>query len=134
MMNIEKHVSLNLDVRGIDQSATLAINERSKDLQAKGNKVYRNGYAGIRAEGDAIVEANTVYDQSADNSIGIALAYGAAASHNVVYGNYDGIRATYSGAGVVSANRVYNNIRNGIWVTSTSGAQDNVVYSNEVGI
>jgi aspartate aminotransferase len=42
-MHIEKHVSLNLNVRGLGTSATLAINERSKQLQREGKTVYRLG-------------------------------------------------------------------------------------------
>jgi aspartate aminotransferase len=42
-VNISKHVSLNLDVRGIEQSATIAVNDRSKDLQKNGQTVYRLG-------------------------------------------------------------------------------------------
>ncbi len=40
---IRKHVSLNLDTRGLDQSATLAINDRSRLLQEEGKIVYRLG-------------------------------------------------------------------------------------------
>lgn len=36
-------VHLNLNVRGLGQSATLAINERSRQLQAEGRKIYRLG-------------------------------------------------------------------------------------------
>lgn len=36
-------VHLNLNVRGMGQSATLAINERSADLAAAGRQVYRFG-------------------------------------------------------------------------------------------
>jgi len=39
-MELHKHVSLNLDVRGLKQSATLAINERSKMLASRGKKVF----------------------------------------------------------------------------------------------
>jgi len=42
-MNLRKHVSLNLNVRGIGQSATLAINERVKLLESQGQKVYSFG-------------------------------------------------------------------------------------------
>ncbi|MBD3334227.1 MAG: aminotransferase class I/II-fold pyridoxal phosphate-dependent enzyme [Candidatus Eisenbacteria bacterium] len=42
-MNISKHVSLNLDVRGLEQSATIAINDRSKRLQSQGKTIYRLG-------------------------------------------------------------------------------------------
>ena len=42
-MHIQKHVSLNLNVRGLGTSATLAINEVSKQLQREGKKVYRLG-------------------------------------------------------------------------------------------
>jgi aspartate aminotransferase len=37
------HASLNLNVRGLAQSATIAINERSKRLQLAGKQVYRLG-------------------------------------------------------------------------------------------
>lgn len=43
ILNINKRVSLNLDVRGLAQSATLAINDRSRQLQAEGRNVYRLG-------------------------------------------------------------------------------------------
>ncbi len=39
----ELHVSLNLNVRGIKQSATLEINERTKKLEQQGKKVFRMG-------------------------------------------------------------------------------------------
>ncbi len=42
-MRLSKQVSLNLNVRGLGQSATIAINERSKELKAQGQKVYRLG-------------------------------------------------------------------------------------------
>lgn len=42
-MRITKQVSLNLDVRGLQQSATLAVNDRSRDLQSRGRQVYRLG-------------------------------------------------------------------------------------------
>ncbi|MHC4944711.1 MAG: pyridoxal phosphate-dependent aminotransferase [Planctomycetota bacterium] len=42
-MNIVKRVSLNLDTRGIDQSPTLAINERCKQLKSEGRMVYKLG-------------------------------------------------------------------------------------------
>ncbi|MFB4203446.1 pyridoxal phosphate-dependent aminotransferase [Arhodomonas sp. KWT2] len=37
------HVHLNLNVRGLSPSATLAINERSAELQRQGREVYRLG-------------------------------------------------------------------------------------------
>ncbi len=42
-MYIKENVSLNLNVRGMDQSPTIAINDRSKELQQKGQNVYRLG-------------------------------------------------------------------------------------------
>ena len=42
-MHLAKEVSLNLNVRGLQQSATLRINDRSKRLQSSGNTVYRLG-------------------------------------------------------------------------------------------
>ncbi len=42
-MNINKQVSLNLNVRGLGQSATIAINDRSKKLQQTGRTIYRMG-------------------------------------------------------------------------------------------
>jgi len=42
-MYLNKEVSLNLNVRGLGQSATIAINEKSKALQAAGKVVYRLG-------------------------------------------------------------------------------------------
>jgi aspartate aminotransferase len=42
-LNISKKVSLNLDVRGLGQSATLAINESSKQLIREGKHVIRLG-------------------------------------------------------------------------------------------
>ncbi len=42
-MNISKRVSLNLDVRGLEQSATLAINDRSRQLQREGKTIFRLG-------------------------------------------------------------------------------------------
>ncbi|MEW6412880.1 MAG: aminotransferase class I/II-fold pyridoxal phosphate-dependent enzyme [Candidatus Zixiibacteriota bacterium] len=42
-LNLSKRVSLNLDVRGLKQSATLAINDRSRELQSEGRTVYRLG-------------------------------------------------------------------------------------------
>ena len=42
-MEQDKYYSLNLNIRGISQSPTLAINEQSKQLQAKGKHIYRMG-------------------------------------------------------------------------------------------
>jgi aspartate aminotransferase len=42
-MNLQKHVSLNINIRGIGQSPTLAINEKVKLLQSQGQKVYNFG-------------------------------------------------------------------------------------------
>ncbi len=42
-MNTTKPVSLNLNLRGMGQSATLAINERSRLLREKGKTVYAMG-------------------------------------------------------------------------------------------
>jgi aspartate aminotransferase len=41
--SIAKHVSLNLNIRGMPVSATLSINERCKALQEEGKYVYRLG-------------------------------------------------------------------------------------------
>jgi aspartate aminotransferase len=40
---IDKRVSLNLNVRGLGESATLAINERSMTLKSEGRVIYRGG-------------------------------------------------------------------------------------------
>ena len=37
-VHIKKHVSLNLDVRGLEQSATIAVNDRCRELKAQGRK------------------------------------------------------------------------------------------------
>jgi aspartate aminotransferase len=42
-MNLQKHVSLNINIRGTGQSPTLAINERVRLLQSQGQKVYNFG-------------------------------------------------------------------------------------------
>lgn len=42
-MNLRKHVSLNINIRGNGQSATLAINDRCRLLQAKEKKIYNFG-------------------------------------------------------------------------------------------
>ncbi len=42
-MKINKHVSLNLDIRGLGPSATLAINERSDELREQGTMIYKFG-------------------------------------------------------------------------------------------
>ncbi|HSG99148.1 MAG TPA: aminotransferase class I/II-fold pyridoxal phosphate-dependent enzyme, partial [candidate division Zixibacteria bacterium] len=42
-MHLAKEVSLNLNIRGLEQSATLRINDRSKSLQSSGHTVYRLG-------------------------------------------------------------------------------------------
>lgn len=42
-MSLQKHVSLNIDVRGIGESPTLAINERVKLLRSQGQKIYDFG-------------------------------------------------------------------------------------------
>ena len=39
----KNHISLNLNIRGINQSSTLAINELSKKLSNKGETVYPMG-------------------------------------------------------------------------------------------
>ena len=38
------HVNLNLNVRALKRSATLAINERSQALADQGKKIYRLGF------------------------------------------------------------------------------------------
>ncbi len=43
IVNADKPVSLNLNVRGLHQSATLAINERCRALRGKGRTVYNLG-------------------------------------------------------------------------------------------
>lgn len=43
MLNNQNHVSLNLNVRGLTESATLAINSRSSELISQGKHVYRLG-------------------------------------------------------------------------------------------
>lgn len=42
-MNVRKHVSLNLNVRGLNHSATLAINDLSNELRSNGKAIYRVG-------------------------------------------------------------------------------------------
>jgi aspartate aminotransferase len=42
-MNTPRDASLNLNVRGLGQSATIAINQRSKQLLREGKQVYRLG-------------------------------------------------------------------------------------------
>ncbi|WP_205747181.1 pyridoxal phosphate-dependent aminotransferase [Desulfopila sp. IMCC35006] len=42
-MSLNQKVSLNLNIRGLAQSATIAINDRSKMLQQQGRTVYRLG-------------------------------------------------------------------------------------------
>ena len=39
----KKHISLNLNIRGINQSPTLAINELSKNLINNGKTIYPMG-------------------------------------------------------------------------------------------
>lgn len=39
----DKHVSLNLNIRGLEKSATLAINEQSAQLANRGGRIYRLG-------------------------------------------------------------------------------------------
>lgn len=43
LVHIHKVVSLNLNIRGLGQSPTIAINETSKELQKQGKTVYRLG-------------------------------------------------------------------------------------------
>ena len=43
MMNNQEHVSINLNVRGLTESATLAINNQSRQLISQGKHVYRLG-------------------------------------------------------------------------------------------
>lgn len=43
MLDNQMHVSLNLNVRGLSESATIAINARSNQLISKGKTVYRLG-------------------------------------------------------------------------------------------
>ena len=42
-MTLQKHVSLNINIRGLSESPTLAINERVKQMQSRGEKVYNFG-------------------------------------------------------------------------------------------
>jgi aspartate aminotransferase len=41
--NNSKHYSLNIDIRGMDSSPTLVINERSEKLRSRGNKIFKLG-------------------------------------------------------------------------------------------
>jgi aspartate aminotransferase len=43
MLDHQMHVSLNLNVRGLNQSATIAINDRSNELIRQGKSIYRLG-------------------------------------------------------------------------------------------
>lgn len=43
-MSLHKRVSLNLNIRGLGRSATLAVNELSKQLENEGRTVYRMGF------------------------------------------------------------------------------------------
>ncbi len=43
MMNIEGHVSLNLSVRGLEQSPTLALSEKCTELSQNGTEVFNLG-------------------------------------------------------------------------------------------
>jgi aspartate aminotransferase len=42
-MEIQKHVSLNLDIRGLGVSATLGINERVRKLRSQGKNIFNFG-------------------------------------------------------------------------------------------
>ena len=42
-MSNDKPVSLEMNIRGLGQSATLAINEQSRELQLQGRTIYRFG-------------------------------------------------------------------------------------------
>jgi Ca2+-binding RTX toxin-like protein len=103
-----------------------------------GNVIYNNASYGIYAFGSAVVAGNIVYGET--GTYGIEAAYGATATENVVYGSQDGIKA--DGSGAITANRVYDNSRYGIYViddVSSGGLNaltisDNVIYSNTVGI
>ena len=43
LQNPESSISISLNVRGIEPSATLEINERSKLLESQGRKMFRMG-------------------------------------------------------------------------------------------
>jgi parallel beta-helix repeat protein len=97
-----------------------------------GNLVHDNVAGGIDADGDVQVAGNTVYNQSRPGAAGILLADGASAQDNVVHDNDTGILSV--GAASVIGNRVYHNTQQGIRVASNSTIEQNVVYSNAIGV
>jgi len=105
----------------------------STDLQAgAGNFVHDNLLYGINARNRSLVAGNTVYGHTDSyQGRGIYLSGSAAADSNVVFGNLDGI----VGSGEMLRNRVYDNVRYGLHVTSYGGTvAENVSYSNETGL
>ena len=107
---------------------------------ATGYNVYRSNGPGAESLVIAGVSGLTYTDTGAVsvgtpipglNSVGVNLIFGASATENVVYTNYQGI---YSNGGAITNNRVFNNAGTGIYAANSSNATGNVSYSNQVGI
>lgn len=96
----------------------------------KGNLVYNNRSVGIGASGGVVVAGNTAYAQSQPGGVGISL-FGSTATNNVTYGNYRGIVASFS---TITGNRIYDNSQEGIQASGQTSIQNNVIYSNAVGV
>ena len=95
--------------------------------------IYGGANYGVYASGSVLVAGNTVYGQTTVNNAGIDLEGGATATENVVYDNYDGIRAPDT-ASPITNNLVYGNSDFGIESVYAATVTGNVAYSNGVGI
>ncbi len=99
----------------------------------RGNRIHDNTSYGINATGSVQIVGNTVYNHVGVENYGIVGTSSTTISKNVVRANTNGI--SVSGiSNTVQGNRVYNNAGVGIALVNGSSANQNVVYSNAVGI
>jgi len=93
------------------------------------NLAHDNTTTGIIIGNSVLGIGNKAYNQT-NGAIGIQVA-GGEARGNLAYGNATGISV---GAGLADQNRVYDNYKVGISVSSGATASQNDVYSNGIGI
>jgi hypothetical protein len=121
----------------ITNSGSQAVIGDATLTDGDGNLIYDNGAnGGIDANGAVSVDGNVVYGETA--TYGIELAGLASATENVVYGGQDGIDT--SGPSTITDNRLYDNTRYGIditsgtYITTAVVISGNVIYSDATGI
>ena len=102
-------------------------------MTVSGNTAHDNKTYGLDIGESTLVTANTAYNQTTLNAVGIHLGvYSYLATQNVVYNNYNGLVSEIRG-GIMSNNRVFANSNIGIWAQD-GPVRGNQVYCNATGI